>query len=84
MNAIQSISEPLRSAGLNGFRICFETAQWLSSDGNVKIYYHVHIQHDDYPDYNSGVGANSVDELKVKLKATIVPELEALGANEVP
>ena len=77
MNYLEEANNVLKRSNLNGVRVCFEQAAWNSSDGNVKIYYHVHVQHDDLPDFNSGIGDSNFDNLIHKLKKHVVAELRA-------
>ena len=59
-----------------GWRVCYEQASWNSSDGNIKTYYHVHVQHEKLPEFNSGVGDSNFDRVLVKIREQIIPELE--------
>lgn len=69
-------NEVFTSSGLKGVRVCFEHASWNSSDGNIKTYYHIHVQHDDLPNFNSGVGDSNFDTLIGKVENHIIPELK--------
>lgn len=59
-----------------GVRVCFEKAMWNSSDGNTKTYYHIHVQHDDIPEFNAGIGDADFRQLIRKTKDSLVPELQ--------
>jgi hypothetical protein len=74
---LQTINDIFEKSGINGVRVCIEIATWNSSDGFVKTYYHAHIQHDDLPDYNSGIGNSSFSYLLHKIEIQLVPELKS-------
>ncbi len=76
MNYLKSANEVFSNENIKGVRVCFEQASWNSSDGKVKIYYHIHVQHDDLPDFNCGMGDSDFDKLIVKVKNILLKELE--------
>lgn len=82
-NHLQVAKQIFKNHNLDGVRVCFEIASWNSSDGNMKTYFHVHVQHDDLPHFNSGVGDSNFLNLLAKIETTIVKELfEKLKVNQ--
>lgn len=73
---LAKINNLIKNYKIKGVRVCFEFAIWNSSDGLNKTYYHVHIQHDELPDLNIGIGDNDFQRLLVKIENQIIPELQ--------
>lgn len=76
MSYLEKANSIFKKHNLKGVRVCFEQATWNSSDGNIKTYFHVHVQHDDLPEFNSGIGDSDFDTLMIKVTMHIVPELK--------
>ncbi len=75
-NYLKETNTVIANSGIKGTRICFEQALWNSSDGSMKSYYHVHVQHDDLPDLNIGIGDSSFENLMTKIENIIIPEIK--------
>ncbi len=73
---LQKANEIFIKNDVKGVRVCFEQASWNSSDGQIKTYYHIHVQHDDLPDFNSGMGDSNFERLLNKMKNVLLLELE--------
>lgn len=76
MNYLELTKDVFKKNSLKGVRVCFEQATWNSSDGTIKTYYHIHVQHDGMPDFNSGVGDSHFEKLLIKVDTILVPELQ--------
>lgn len=83
LNQLQICNNVFAQHQMNGVRLCFESAMWNSTDGQVKTYFHIHVQHDRLPDFNSGIGDSTMEGLIKKIESNVIPELQiALGTKK--
>lgn len=78
---LSRINDLFKGARISGVRVCLETAVWNSSDGTEKSYYHVHVQHDDLPHVNIGIGDASFEMIVEKVMVALIPELRMYLQN---